>query len=515
MFSTTTVCILSKTFARQFLQHKKMSPTLATLHHNPFTSSSMQKQPHAAPTLVEIEEEMLRNQKKIERRTKAFFTCPACNSKVNDTKFYSHLTHCAPDLIPHHLRNKKKHTRARPDGVVVMAPRWPGSRAGAVIAQRLEDQYRAEVLDLSFGDRRRTLEQVADATGTSIFRVKRAIRQASRSIPLVVDPPGKVLDLDVLFEDQDIIVVNKPPFITHHPKHRWLGGTLLNSVLGWVETNGGDPTTVGPATRLDRDTSGVCVFAKTKAAASVVGQTLAAPIGLGPYGGSMKQYLTLTEPLSPPNSNSRMPADVAVGEEFVVRKSLAVGPQRKNAAPLVQVTEVFDGGKDAETRFELLEKSPQGHELLLCTLHTGRTHQIRVHLQSAGRSVLGDTTYGSILTEAEFGSTASDWEQGSLKSSDGAIGRQALHAWRLRFLHPRTMEEMEVTAPLPKDMNRAARKIMVNHPYVGDFLEEEEEAVGEEVAEVVEEVEEVGVVGVEEEQQEETEKQDLQKQMEV
>jgi hypothetical protein len=90
-----------------------------------------------------------------------------------------------------------------------------------------------------------------------------------------------------------------------------------------------------------------------------------------------------------------------------------------------------------------------------------------------------------------------------------------LHAWRLRFLHPRTMEEMEVTAPLPKDMNRAARKIMVNHPYVGDFLEEEEEAVGEEVAEVVEEVEEVGVVGVEEEQQEETEKQDLQKQMEV
>ena len=81
---------------------------------------------------------------------------------------------------------------------------------------------------------------------------------ASKDIPLVIDSPGDRAStiIRVLFEDRDILVIDKQPRINHHPRHRWEGGTLLNSVMGYVQSNGGDPTAVGPCTRLDRDTSG-------------------------------------------------------------------------------------------------------------------------------------------------------------------------------------------------------------------------------------------------------------------
>ena len=455
-----TVSRLSKSLARPFFTNKSFSSSSVTnISHQQEDVDEILSPRWHGPTLLEIEQRIEKTQRIYEKATKNVLECPSCESKVSAKKLFEHLQRCARDLLPK-------------DGT-----EWPCAVVGCALAKRQEDRFRATVIDLRFGETRRTIREVGNITKTPITRVKRAIRKTSRSIPLVIDPPGDVLDLDILFEDQDIIVVNKPPHITHHPKHRWQGGTLLNSVLGWVQQQGGDPTTVGPATRLDRDTTGVSVFSKTKAAASAVGQLMSAPNGIGEYGGSIKEYLALTEPLPSIsgdedyhfNGRSRMPQELNVGEEFVVRKSLAAGPKRKNAPPLVTVVPVFDGGKPAGTRCQLLGVSPLGHELLLCTLESGRTHQIRVHLQSAGRSVLGDTTYGSLANDGDVEELGDekDWTLRSLHCSNGAIGRQALHAWRLRFLHPRSMREMEVTAPVPNDMINAAKMIQVNHPYFG------------------------------------------------
>ena len=157
---------------------------------------------------------------------------------------------------------------------------------------------------------------------------------------------------------------------------------------------------------------------------------------------------------------------VAIGDDFVINKCLAIGPKRINAAPRTLVMPEFDGGKKALTTFHLKDRSSEGHELLLCTLETGRSHQIRVHLQSSGRSVLGDPMYGTLLTsESEF-YNINDMKKTELsfKYTNGAIGRTALHSWKLRFAHPRTFHEINIIAPPPLDFQNACDVVGVRLP---------------------------------------------------
>ena len=385
------------------------------------------------PSITDKEESILRNQRKKEQRHRDFFLCPACGTHVSTGKYVNHLQHCAYDLL-------------------LPLPHVSSADVQAVSEQanKTEKKLRECIIKLRFIDKL-SVNKTADLLKVSQKRVERAVRMASKDIPLVIDSPGDRAStiIRVLFEDRDILVIDKQPRINHHPRHRWEGGTLLNSVMGYVQSNGGDPTAVGPCTRLDRDTSGVCVFAKHKAAASVTGQILSGE------GSAYKEYLALTEAPLPLHQvelthhrcSQHVPVAVAVGEEFVVDRPLALGPKRVKAQPLMRVTALFDGGKASTTRFQLLDRSEKGHELLLCTLETGRTHQIRVHLQSIQRPVLGDATYGT-----------------SPRVDMGTIGRQALHAWRLRFRHPRSNEDLEFVAPPPADFNVACKLVGVNLP---------------------------------------------------
>jgi 23S rRNA pseudouridine1911/1915/1917 synthase len=401
------------------------------------------------PTIAEKEIELFHIEKELNKRQKYFYQCPSCSSYVSPQKFESHLYRCAKDLLPR-------------------GP-WPGAQMALEHARALEKQVRHDVIKLRFVDKL-SLEDTAKDLKLSKRRIKYVIKMSSKIIPLVIDSPSSDI-ISVLYEDEDILAVNKPPRINHHPAHRWVGGSLLNSVLGHVQENFGDPTTVGPITRLDRDTSGVCVFAKTKAAASVMGQILSTQKQeqteyWNMPSHSFKEYLTLTEPVRSSVSRCPLMDDIAIGDEFVISKSLGVGPKRVNAPPKTLIMSEFDGGKKARTTFRLMDRSSQGHELLLCTLDTGRSHQIRVHLQSAGRSVLGDPFYGKLTaSESEFGMMSEDEKtELLLKNTNGAIGRTALHAWRLRFAHPRTFDEIEIVAPLPTDFQKACDAVGVSLP---------------------------------------------------
>ena len=385
------------------------------------------------PSIAEKEQQLAANQLLQLRREKNSALCPSCNTFVNNYKYLKHLKHCATDLLPPNFRTA-----------------WPGATIAAQHAQTMETKLRENIVTLKFKEKQ-TVQDIATQLGLTIKRIERSAKLASKSIPLVIDPPNP--NVTVIFEDKDILVVNKPPGINHHPKHRWQGGSLLNCVMGHIQENGGDPTTVGPVTRLDRDTSGVCVFAKTKASASITGLLLT---GSSANKTSHKQYLALTEPNKHNGTDvghCLQPQSVAIGEEFIVNKALALGPRRINAPPLMLVTPTFEGGKTSTTNFQLLDRSMDGHELLFCTLETGRTHQIRVHLQSAGRSILGDMTYGR-------GAKLSNEEDEVVT----CIDRQALHAYRLRFKHPRSLRVVEFVAKPPKDFMDALKCVGVTLP---------------------------------------------------
>lgn len=221
--------------------------------------------------------------------------------------------------------------------------------------------------------------------------------------PLRSRPEAEPGPLTVLHEDADLLIASKPAGQVVHPSYRNTSGTLLNAVLWHVrERDGVQP---GILTRLDRETSGVVVVA------------------LGPHvhaalqrqavrGGVVKEYLAVVRAASPPP---------AAGD---VRFPLGRDPDDRRRVV------VREDGAASHTRVEALA-SRDGITLLRCTLVTGRTHQIRVHLSASGWPIVGDPLYGV---------------------PDPRIARQALHAWRVRFTHPVTGDPVRVEAPVPDDM---------------------------------------------------------------
>jgi 23S rRNA pseudouridine1911/1915/1917 synthase len=213
--------------------------------------------------------------------------------------------------------------------------------------------------------------------------------------------------LDVLYEDEAMIVIDKPAGIVVHPSYKTTSGTLLNALLWRIRERG--EVRPGILTRLDKDTSGVVVVALAPAGHATLQRDSAA-------GRIRKEYLAVVEGVPRPAAGTiRDP----LGRDPLDRRRIVVTP----------------GGMESETRFEVLESSGT-MPLVCCELVTGRTHQIRVHLASLGWPIVGDTVYG--------------------RTSD-LISRQALHAWRIRLLHPITRDEMTIVAPLPADMRQLAK----------------------------------------------------------
>ena len=224
------------------------------------------------------------------------------------------------------------------------------------------------------------------------------------------------IPLDVVYEDEDVIVVNKPVGMVVHPAPGHADGTLVNALLhhcGDSLSGVGGEKRPGIVHRIDRDTSGLIIAAKNDAAhlalsAQLADHTLARTYECIVTGTLREDSGTVDAPIA------RHPRD---------RKKMAVVP----------------GGKRAVTHWEVLGRY-QGATHVRCRLETGRTHQIRVHMASIGHPLLGDTVYGNH------------------KSVPGLAG-QCLHAVGLQFVHPRTGETVRLTCPLPAWFTRQLQRL--------------------------------------------------------
>ena len=234
--------------------------------------------------------------------------------------------------------------------------------------------------------------------------------------PEPVEAVPQDIPLDVVYEDADVIVVNKPSGMVVHPAPGHPDGTLVNALLyhcaGTLSGVGG-ALRPGIVHRIDRDTSGLIIAAKNDAAhqylsAQLADHTLARTYECIVVGKLREDRGTVDAPIA------RHPTD---------RKRMAV----------------VAGGREAVTHWEVIARYP-GYTHVRCRLETGRTHQIRVHMAYIGHPILGDTVYGA------------------KKEVPGLTG-QCLHAVGLRFLHPRTHEVVELSCPLPEEFTRMLQKI--------------------------------------------------------
>ncbi len=232
------------------------------------------------------------------------------------------------------------------------------------------------------------------------------------------------MHIDVLFEDDHIRVINKPANLVVHPAPGNWGGTLLNGLL-FLDPQLTQVPRAGIVHRLDKDTSGLMVVAKTRACMDALVVQIA-------NRDVHREYLAIAQRAwSGPDEKV---VEASIGRDPKNRLKMAVVDLQKNS------------GKTAKTTFTVIsngqERSNSGVPLsddevclVHCQLHTGRTHQIRVHLSSIGHPILADVVYG-----------------GKVHSS---IKRQALHAYKLGFDHPMTGEPMDFKAELPLDMKDA------------------------------------------------------------
>lgn len=221
----------------------------------------------------------------------------------------------------------------------------------------------------------------------------------------------EAMALDVLYEDAHLLVLNKPAGLVVHPAPGHWSGTLLNGLLGRDPLAANLPR-AGIVHRLDKDTTGLMVVARSRACMDALVRMIAAR-------DVRRQYLALAH--RPWQGARRRTVDAPIGRDPRNRLRMAVVDPARHA------------GKPAVTEFELLEDADEGC-LVFCTLQTGRTHQIRVHLASIGHPLVADTLYGG-------------GEAAGLK-------RQALHATRLAFVHPVDLRPMAFSAPLPEDFRR-------------------------------------------------------------
>lgn len=218
--------------------------------------------------------------------------------------------------------------------------------------------------------------------------------------------------LDVVHEDEHLCVINKPAGLVVHPAPGNWQGTLLNGLLA-RDAQARLLPRAGIVHRLDKDTSGLMVVARTRASMDALVHRIAARE-------VSRQYLALAH--RPWAGPARRVVEAAIGRDPRNRLRMAVVDLQRHS------------GKAARTDIELMESAEQGC-WVRCTLHTGRTHQIRVHMASIGHALVGDETYGG--------------------APAAGLHRQALHAWRLAFEHPVTGRPLAFVAPLPPDIRQA------------------------------------------------------------
>jgi 23S rRNA pseudouridine1911/1915/1917 synthase len=244
------------------------------------------------------------------------------------------------------------------------------------------------------------------------YKVRGGERVEARVVEEGLEP--KDIPVPLIFEDEHLLVVDKPAGLVVHPGAGNRSGTLVNALLGKGIAGGEDPERPGVVHRLDRYTSGLMVLTKSEVA-----------------------YEGLVAALSE-RRVKRVYRTLVVGEGLPQAGTVDSPVGRDPANPTLMAAGV---GKPAITRFEVLHEAA-GHAMLRVRLETGRTHQIRVHLSAIGHPVYADPLYGEAVPGQRL------W----------------LHAERLAFVHPVTGEALEFEAPIPEDLREAARDLDPGFP---------------------------------------------------
>lgn len=298
-----------------------------------------------------------------------------------------------------------------------------GERLDRFLALQLPLLSRTRIQELIHQGRVQVNDQMAERPGFRLQGGEWLTVEVVERPPLDAVPES--IPLDVLYEDDDLVAVNKPAGMVVHAGGGVRRGTLVNALLhrfGRLSRVGG-PVRPGIVHRLDKGTSGVLLVAKSdevhqKLAAQFSGRTVE------------KRYLALVHG-EPPRKHD------------VIRLSIARDRVRRT-----RMTTRRRLGRPAETEYRVLRSRP-GFAFLEVFLRTGRTHQVRVHLSALGHPVVGDTLYGAPRRLR--------WDNQSCVT----LNRNFLHAERLRFHHPRTNLEMEISAPLPEELSGLLQRLVM------------------------------------------------------
>lgn len=278
-----------------------------------------------------------------------------------------------------------------------------GDRLDSFLAENIDDISRAYLQKLiSEG-----MILVGEKHPKANYRLKSGDHitvQIPEATPLEIKPEPMMLD--IIFEDSDVLVLNKPAGIVVHPAHGHYTGTLVNGLLAHCSDLSGINGKMRPGIvhRIDKDTSGLLMIAKN----DMAHQSLAAQLQAHTI---ERAYIALVQGLVAENGGI---VDAPIGRHESDRKKMAV---------------TFHNAKEARTKYTIKKRFAK-HTLIECRLETGRTHQIRVHMAYIGHPLVGDPLYGQRKNNLHF---------------EG----QALHAYLLGFAHPRTGEVMTFKAPLP------------------------------------------------------------------
>ena len=254
------------------------------------------------------------------------------------------------------------------------------------------------------------------------------------TLPPIEDatPQPENIPLDIYFEDEHLIVLEKPAGMVVHPAPGSYEGTLVNALLhhcGDSLSGIGGVARPGIVHRLDKDTSGVMMAAKTEKAHHKLSKLFAKH-------NLTRRYHALVWGLPPERIGT---IDAPIGRSRHDRKKMAI----------------LENGKEAITHYETLRDLPPFAALLECTLETGRTHQIRVHLSAMGYGIIGDPVYGHPLRSAQMPDQTARDVLATLRPFE----RQALHAAHLGFTHPITKEPLAFDSPLPEDMKGLVKQV--------------------------------------------------------
>ena len=283
-----------------------------------------------------------------------------------------------------------------------------GLRLDVFLAQVLEDITRSRIKNLC------ETGLVTTLTGKSLKASYRL--SEGEEIRIEIPEPAlshiepEAMELDILYEDADMLIINKPRGLVVHPAVGNTTGTLVNGLLANCTDLSGINGEIKPGIvhRIDKDTTGLLVVAKNDPAHVDLARQIQAKE-------AQRLYYALVEG-NMPEDESRVEAPI--GRDVYDRKRMAV----------------VEGGRPSATRFYVIERF-HGYTLLECALETGRTHQIRVHLKHIGHPVVGDPVYG-------------------FKRQRFNLDGQLLHAHALELTHPQSGEKMRFEAPIPQDFER-------------------------------------------------------------